>query len=98
MGFGAGFYSITTGSLRQIVTPDRLLGRMNASFGFLSGGVAPLGALAGGVLGEAIGLRPTLAVGAVGGVAAFLWVWFSPLRALRDQPEPSEPAAAPGDG
>jgi len=98
MGFGAGFYSITTGSLRQIVTPDRLLGRMNASFGFLSGGVAPLGALTGGFLGEVIGLRPTLAVGAVGGVGAFLWVWFSPLRSVRDQPEPAEPAASPASG
>lgn len=101
MGFGAGFYSITTGSLRQLATPDRLLGRMNASFGFLSGGMAPLGALTGGFLGEGIGLRPTLAVGAVGGVAAFLWVWFSPLRAVREQPEPAGTigaAASPADG
>lgn len=95
MGFGAGFYSITTGSLQQIVTPDRLLGRMNASFSFLTGGLAPLGALTGGLLGETIGLRPTLAVGAVGGVGAFLWVWWSPLRELREQPQA---AASVGSG
>jgi MFS family permease len=85
MGFGGGLYSIATRSLQQIVTPDPLLGRMNASMSFLSSGPEPLGALAGGFLGAAIGLRPTLAVGAVGGVVGFLWVWFSPLRALREQ-------------
>jgi MFS family permease len=79
MGYGSGLYSVTTNSLRQVVTPDRLLGRMNASFTFLSRGIAPLGALAGGALGEAIGLRPTLIVGAIGEVAGFLWVWYSPL-------------------
>lgn len=41
MGFGAGLYSIPTNSLRQTVTPDRLLGRMTASFDVLSRGVAP---------------------------------------------------------
>ena len=91
MGFGAGLYSIPTNSLRQIVTPDRLLGRMNASFNVLSRGVVPLGALAGGALGEAVGLRPTLVLGALGEVAGFLWVWFSPLRTLREPPRPAEP-------
>lgn len=55
-----------------------------AYFDVLSRGVAPLGALAGGALGEAIGLRPTLVVGAIGEVAGFLWVWYSPLRAPRE--------------
>jgi Na+/melibiose symporter-like transporter len=90
--FGGGLYSITTGSLMQIVTPDQMLGRMNASFTFLTVGVAPLGALAGGFLGEVIGLRPTLIVGAIGEVIGVLWVWFSPLRTLREPPEPAESA------
>ena len=52
-------------SIRQAVTPDRLLGRMNAS---IEPGLRrdPFGALAGGVLGEPIGLRETLAVAAIG--------------------------------
>jgi len=44
----------------------------------------------GGILGAHIGLQPTLVVGAAGGVVGFLWVWFSPLRTLRDQPVPAE--------
>ena len=38
-------------SLRQSVTPDRLLGRVNASTDFLVAAVGPLGLLLGGVLG-----------------------------------------------
>lgn len=86
MGLGGGLYSIATGSLQQVVTPDPLLGRMNAGMNVLSGGAAPIGAIIGGFLGVTIGLRPTLVVGAIGGVAGFLWVWFSPLRTLTEQP------------
>ena len=45
-------------SLRQAVTPDHLLGRMNASVRTLVGGLSPLGALIGGVLGQVLGPRP----------------------------------------
>ncbi len=72
------------------MTPDQLFGRMNASFNFLTGGVAPLGALAGSFLGGAIGLRPTLVVGAIGEVIGVLWVWCSPLRTLHEQPQSDE--------
>ncbi len=67
-------------SLRQAITPDHLLGRMNASIRFIGWIAAPLGALMGGVLGESIGLHATLVIAALGGVLGFLWVWFSPLR------------------
>jgi predicted MFS family arabinose efflux permease len=40
----------------------------------------PLGALLGGALGTAIGVRPTLAIGLVGTWASGWWVFFSPLR------------------
>ena len=48
----------------------------------------PLGTLAGGALATWIGLRETIAVGAVGGGFAFLWLLFSPQRHLREMPEP----------
>jgi len=79
-------FNINVVSLRQTITPDRLLGRMNASMRFLVWGTLPFGALLGGGLGQAIGLRTTLFVGAVGSVLAVLWVLFSPVRALREQP------------
>jgi len=84
-------------SLRQAITPDRYLGRINATSKFVVGGGIPIGSLIGGALGEVIGLKATLVVGIVGFVLAALWVYFSPLRHLQYQPEPlqlEEPVAA----
>lgn len=74
-------------SLRQAATPDHLLGRMNASHRFFTYGAIPLGALLGGSLGEAIGLRETLLVDALGLLLALAWVVASPLPRLRELPE-----------
>lgn len=84
-------YSIAGLSLRQSVTAERLLGRVNASFGFLTAGAGLIGALIGGALGELVGLRAALALGALGSASACLWVYFSPLRGLRRAPEPDGP-------
>jgi predicted exporter len=50
-------------------------------------GTLPLGALAGGALGESIGLRPALIVSLLAGAIAFVFVLFSPVRAIREMPE-----------
>jgi predicted MFS family arabinose efflux permease len=89
-GFGNVVYNVNQVSLRQAITPNRLLGRMNASMRFLVWGTIPIGSLIGGFLGEAIGLRPTIIVGVVGGFLAVAWVFFSPVRMLEKQPEPVE--------
>lgn len=73
-------------SLRMSITPDELQGRVNAITLFVVFGAAPIGALLGGFLSEWLGLRPTLVVGATGWFLASLWVWFSPLRQLREVP------------
>jgi MFS family permease len=57
-------WNVVTVSLRQRITPDRLLGRMNASYRLVGWGTMPLGALLGGVLAEALGLRVTFLVAA----------------------------------
>ena len=59
---GAGYttYNINQISLRQAIVPIRLHGRMNASVRFLVWGTMPVGALVGGALGTAIGLRAAL--------------------------------------
>jgi len=44
--------------------------------------------LLGGVLGEALGLRPAIAITAVGTLLSLLWVLFSPVRGLRTIPVP----------
>jgi MFS family permease len=77
-------------SLRQGITPDRLQGRMNASFRFVNVCMMMLGSLTAGVLGETIGLRATLLVAAVGMLLPFLRLLFSPIRDLREHPAAAE--------
>jgi hypothetical protein len=66
--------------------PRDMLGRVASSLSTVTQGVKPLGALAGGALGTAIGLRPALWVAAVGATTTVLWTWFSPLRGP-DEPD-----------
>jgi MFS family permease len=83
-GFFVLNYFVTAVSLIQAITPDHLLGRTNASRRFVVQSMVPLGALAGGVLGTYVGLRATVAIGAVGAVLAVLPLFASPLRRIRD--------------
>lgn len=84
--YGAVVYNVAQVSFRQAVCPDGLLGRMNASIRFLFWSTIPLGALLGGVLGEVLGLRPTLLIAVIGNALAAGWLLASPLRGLRDLP------------
>jgi MFS family permease len=94
-GFSSVAYNITQVSLRQAITPERLQGRMNAAMRWIVWGTIPLGTLAGGAIGQAIGLRAALWVGAIGGLPVFLWVLLSPVRSIRTMPEPvAEPTPA----
>jgi MFS family permease len=68
-GVAIVLWNVVTVSLRQRITPDRLLGRMNASYRLVGWGTMPLGALAGGVLAETLGLRATFAAAAVATLA-----------------------------
>ena len=93
-GFGNVIYNVNQVSLRQAITPDRLLGRMNASMRFIVWGTIPLGSLIGGLLGDAIGLRPTIIVGTLLGLSSFFWVFFSPVRGLKEVPASTADAPA----
>jgi MFS family permease len=87
--FGAILSAINYLSLRQAITPDRLLGRMTATMRFVTVASAPIGSLVGGALASQIGLRSTLLVVGVLGLllsaAAVLW---SPVRRHRALPDP----------
>ncbi len=92
LGFGLTLYSINQISLRQAITPDHLLGRVNATRRVLVFGVIPLGALLGGALGEALGLRTTIWIAAGVSLLAFFVAAASPLRTARDLPAEAVPA------
>jgi MFS family permease len=64
-GLGMMLWNVVTVSLRQRITPDRLLGRMNACYRLVGWGTMPIGALLGGALATWLGLRPTFLVAAV---------------------------------
>jgi MFS family permease len=82
--FTAVVYNVAQVSYRQAICPPHLLGRMNAAMRWVVWGTLPLGGLIGGALGSVLGVRPTLWIGVAGSWAAGWWVFFSPLRRMRD--------------
>jgi MFS family permease len=92
--FGGVVYNVIQVSFRQGLTPERLLGRMNATMRFLVWGTMPIGGLLGGVLGQQLGVRETLWVAAILGMFAFLPTFFSPLRTMRELPSGDGPQEA----
>ncbi len=74
LGIASAIFNVNQLSLRQSMTPDHLQGRMNASIRFLMWSITPLGAIAGGVLAERVGMLETLTLAAVGTTAAALWL------------------------
>ena len=87
-GFTNVVYNIAQLSLRQAITPERLQGRMNSVMRFIVWGAIPLGSFTGGVLASVIGLKATLILGGGGCSLAFLPLLFSPVRSVREMPEP----------
>ena len=76
-------FDINAMSLRQAITPDRLLGRVNGTMRFVVWGIRPVGSLIGGYLGGRLGLPATLAVGGLAMLVSFVPLLFSPIPRLR---------------
>ena len=55
-GFGISMWNVNTITLRQVLTPNRLLARMNATYRMLLFGALPVGAFLSGLLGSTLGL------------------------------------------
>jgi len=77
-------------TLRQSVTPDRYLGRMNSIFRTVVWGAIPLGSIVGGALASAFGTVATFEVGAAIGITGSVALFISPVGRLRDFPGPTD--------
>ena len=62
-GFSITLWNVVTVSLRQRIVPGHLLGRVNSVYRMLGWGLMPAGALAGGLVAHAAGLRAPYLVG-----------------------------------
>ena len=93
-GFGIATHSVNQISLRQSVTPTRLLARVSAVTRLLIMGALPLGAALGGALGSLVGLHTTLIIGTIGLYLAAIPYLVSPVRHLRSMPEQDDDRAS----
>jgi MFS family permease len=84
-GVSAG--NVIKGSFRQTYTPHQLLGRVTVSMQLLNYGTIPVGALIGGALATAIGIRATMWIMMGGVVLATLTLLAGPIRRQRDLPD-----------
>jgi predicted MFS family arabinose efflux permease len=89
-GFAVMVFDVTAAGLTFRAVAPELLGRVSACNGFLTQGVKPLGALAGGVLGTTLGLHTALWIAATGATTTMLWTLLSPLR-HRETPDADSP-------
>ena len=71
-GFFVTMWNVVTVTLRQRIVPAELLGRVNSAYRMLGWGLMPLGALAGGFIAHAAGLRAAYVVAGVLSGAALL--------------------------
>jgi hypothetical protein len=91
-GWNVGVLNVNVITLRQVVTPRRVLARMNATYRMVLFGVAPIGMSLGGVLGSAVGLRAALLISLTLMASPLLWLFFSPAFRLKQMPAgPLEP-------
>ena len=81
-GAGTALSSVLLITVRHLRTPDAMLGRVNATMRTVTYGTIPLGALAGGLVGDWVGARTGLLIGAVLCLGTVVWVAFSPLRSI----------------
>jgi predicted MFS family arabinose efflux permease len=85
-GIGVMLLDIQGGSIQFLLTPEVMRARQLATFKFVNYGVRPIGALGGGLLAEAIGLREALFVTVIGAMLGVLWLLPSPTPRLREVP------------
>lgn len=84
--FKLGLDNVLGVSVRQRLTEPALQGRMNATFRVLLTGALSIGAALSGLLGDVLGVRDTMWLGAAAAATAGTAVLLSPVRRRRNLP------------
>jgi predicted MFS family arabinose efflux permease len=82
-GFSAPLWDVNANSLQQSATPTRLLGRVSAASSFVGLGMAPIGALLAGWIGEVAGARVAMLEAMLVTAFALAILLWSPVPRLR---------------
>lgn len=82
-GASLPLYNASQITVRQLVTPATLLGRVSATFRWAVWSTAPLGALLGGLIGDVLGLTHVMWIASGGSLAVALWLFRSGIRDIR---------------
>jgi predicted MFS family arabinose efflux permease len=83
--FGAGV-DLNQLTLRQTLTADAYLGRMNSIYRTMVWGAIPVGNFLGGVLGSTVGIVDTFLIGGFIALLGCVAMWLSPIGRLRRFP------------
>jgi MFS family permease len=86
IGMGVTIYSVNQMSLRQVITPVGLFGRVIAARRVLIFGASAAGAALGGFFGDTAGFRATMVIGTMIIAIGLLLLFLSPVRHVRDLP------------
>ena len=73
-GFGGLVWNVLTVSMRQSLVPDQLLGRVNSAYRLFGWGTMPLGAISGGLIADAFGLRAPFLVAGIAALLLAVWI------------------------
>jgi outer membrane lipoprotein SlyB len=89
-------FDVPLNALMTAVTPDPVRSRVVGAFSTVNYGIRPAGAIAGGLLGDAIGIGPTMVLAAIGGALAFGWLLPSPIVSTRSVDDVQVPEVSVG--
>jgi MFS family permease len=92
-GAGLTAYVVVAGSLRQVITPERMRARVMSTANMAISGLNPVGAILGGLLATWLGLRSAVLTAGVLMLVSVLWVAFSPVARIRTMPPAADETA-----
>ena len=89
-GMGLMFLDSLAGVIQAALVPPVVRSRVSGAFVVVNYGVRPLGTALAGVLGTTIGVHSTIWIGAGGALLGMAFLLPSPIRHIREVPEPAE--------